>query len=126
MDYAYNTTRTLPAYEDNGEYYFYEMRRDYDTQEYNILNELDNSHRKQSGSGITANVNLQFKFANMFLPKHIFYCKILVILRHLLPEVSASSVNYKALVPIFICINFNEVVAPAKRPKTLLDPFYIF
>ena len=57
MDYAYNTTRTLPAYEDNGEYYFYEMRRDYDTQEYNILNELDNSHRKQSGSGITANVN---------------------------------------------------------------------
>lgn len=64
MDYAYNTTRTLPAYEDNGEYYFYEMRRDYDTQEYNILNELDNSHRKQSGSGITANVNLQFKFAD--------------------------------------------------------------
>ena len=67
MDYAYNTSRTIPAYDEDGEYYYYEQRQGstgMNYQMYNILNELDNSYKKQSGSGITANINLQFKLTD--------------------------------------------------------------
>ena len=67
MNYAYNTTRTLPAYTEDGEYYYYEQRlgtTGSNYQMFNILNELENSYKKQHGSGITANINLQFKFTD--------------------------------------------------------------
>lgn len=67
MDYAYKTSRVIPAYDENGEYAYYQklvsgsnlIRRNY-----NILNELENSYKKQHTSGITMNANLQFKFTD--------------------------------------------------------------
>ena len=67
MDYAYTTSRAIPAYDDNGDYYYYLRKTGEDNfteYNYNILNELDNSSYKQEGNGLTVNANLQFKFTD--------------------------------------------------------------
>lgn len=65
MQYAYKTTRALPAFDENGEYYFYEMKyNSTDYCNYNILNELKNSSYGQKGSGLTVNADLRFKFTD--------------------------------------------------------------
>ena len=67
MDYAYTTSRAIPAYDDNGDYYYYLRKTGEDNfteYHYNILNELDNSSYKQEGNGLTVNANLQFKFTD--------------------------------------------------------------
>ena len=65
MDYAYNASRAIPAYDSDGNYYFYykSVPSDNNTRwKYNILNELENSYQQQNTSGITLNVNLRFNF----------------------------------------------------------------
>ncbi|MDE7074525.1 MAG: SusC/RagA family TonB-linked outer membrane protein, partial [Odoribacter sp.] len=68
MDYAYKTTRVLPAFDENGEYYFFKKKiatEDGNAEyNYNILNELENSSYRQEGAGLTVNANLQFKFTD--------------------------------------------------------------
>lgn len=64
MEYAYRTSRAIPAYTENGEYYYYTKRSSSSGYNYNILNELDNSSYGQEGSGLTVNANLQFKFTD--------------------------------------------------------------
>ena len=67
MDYAYNTSRAIPAYDSDGEYYFYKRKvtgSNYMEYNYNILNELANSSYKQEGNGLTVNGNLQFNFTD--------------------------------------------------------------
>ena len=69
MQYAYQTSRAIPAFEENGEYYYYKKRSEYDGfsyYNYNILNELENSSYGQESSALTVNANLQFKFADWF------------------------------------------------------------
>lgn len=62
IDYAYNTSRAIPAYTEDGEYSFYQIPggsfRYYD---YNILNELENSSKKQESSAVTFRANLDIK-----------------------------------------------------------------
>ncbi len=58
IDYAYNTTRALPAYTETGDYYFYRRSDNYD---YNILNELANSSKRQESSAVTLRANLDVK-----------------------------------------------------------------
>lgn len=41
IDYAYTTSRTIPVYDESGQYYYY--RPTTDDYNFNILNELDNS-----------------------------------------------------------------------------------
>lgn len=64
MQYAYKTTRALPAYDENGEYFYYQKKQagSYPVQyfNYNILNELENSSYDQRGSGLSVTANLQF------------------------------------------------------------------
>ena len=59
LDYAYNTSRAIPAYDENGDYYFYSKTMNsivgYD---YNVLNELENSSVDQNGSSIAINLRL--------------------------------------------------------------------
>ncbi len=62
MDYAYNTSRAIPAYDENGEYAYYTLLEGHDYRQYNILNELENSYNDQHTSSITVTSNLQFKF----------------------------------------------------------------
>lgn len=59
VDYAYKTSRAIPAFdEDGGEFYY---KKDNESYNFNILNELDNSGVKQDGSGVTLNANLNYK-----------------------------------------------------------------
>ncbi len=68
-DYAYNTSRVIPAYEENGDYYFYDkaassgINTNYG---FNILNELDNSGIEQNNSSITARANLALEVTDWF------------------------------------------------------------
>ena len=67
IDYAYTTSRAIPALDANGEYYYYQKKyssNTYDYYNFNILNELDNSSLEQEGSALTVTANLQFDFTN--------------------------------------------------------------
>lgn len=65
MEYAYKTTRALPAFDEKGEYYYYQRKyNNYTFYNFNILNELDNSSYTQEGSALNINANLQFNFNN--------------------------------------------------------------
>lgn len=66
MQYAYKTTRALPAFDENGEYFYFQKRsplNNFQFFNYNILNELDNSSYDQRGSGLSVTANLQFNLA---------------------------------------------------------------
>ncbi len=62
-DYAYNTSRAIPAYNADGSYYYYgkysSTARGY--LDYNILNELENTNTKQRVSSAMATINLQYR-----------------------------------------------------------------
>lgn len=64
IDYAYNTSRCIPAYGDNGEYSFYKRLKEGKKYNYNILNELENSHNQQQNSSVTFSANLQMKITD--------------------------------------------------------------
>lgn len=66
IDYAYNTSRAIPAYDSNGAYSYYQksvsmagVSSGY--LNYNILNELDNSSTNQTTSSVTATGNLRYQ-----------------------------------------------------------------
>lgn len=62
-DYAYNTSRTIPAFNEDGSYSYYKkyVNGTVGYLNYNILNELDNSQAKQSVSSIMATLNLRYR-----------------------------------------------------------------
>ena len=63
MNYAYETSRAIPAFEENGDYYYYDKKVNSTTAyKYNILNELSNSSFMQNTSSFTVGANLQFLF----------------------------------------------------------------
>ena len=76
MDYAYKTSRAIPAYDENGEYYYYKKKpastRDGSYYNFNILNELENSSHEQEGQSVTATVNLQFDILDWLNAEAIF------------------------------------------------------
>lgn len=76
VQYAYKSTRALPAFDprDPSQYYFYDKygRFTYQGHRYNILNELDNSSSNQNGNSATFNMNLRFKFADWMSANAIF------------------------------------------------------
>lgn len=62
-DYAYNTSRTISAYNEDGSYFYY-LKQPGGTipnLKYSILNELDNSYSKQSVSSIMATLNMRYR-----------------------------------------------------------------
>ena len=67
MDYAYNTTRALPCFNEDGSLYYYDRRRGgynngYGSKDlrYNIVNEIDNSSSGYDGKGIQVDMNLKY------------------------------------------------------------------
>ncbi len=64
LDYAYKTSRAIPAFDEQGEYFYYKKRVGRDAYNYNILNELENSYKQQNTSGITLTTNLRFDFTS--------------------------------------------------------------
>lgn len=73
VDYAYRASRAIPAYQDDGQYNYYE-KRDGSTSayKYNILNELDNSGVEQDGSSVTFDANFRFRFTDWLTANAIF------------------------------------------------------
>ena len=62
MDYAYNTSRAIPAFNPDGSRYTYPRTNMYGmSYDFNILNEMENSADKTKGSSINAQAHLQFK-----------------------------------------------------------------
>ena len=62
INYAYNTSRAIPAYTEDEKYSFYQIPGgSYVYYNYNILNELENSSKKQESSTMMFRVNLDIK-----------------------------------------------------------------
>ena len=61
INYAYNTSRAIPAYTEEGKYSFYLIPSGFSYYDYNILNELENSSKRQEGSSVTFRANLDVK-----------------------------------------------------------------
>ena len=70
IDYAYNTTRTLPAYNADGTYYFHERTNVYGTNpnqfRYNVLNEIENSSNTYDGNTMMATVVARYDIRPMW------------------------------------------------------------
>lgn len=73
VEYAYKSSRAIPAYDNDGNYEFYRKNAavlyGYN---YNILNELENSSMNQNGSSVTFDTNLRFKFNSWLSANAIF------------------------------------------------------
>lgn len=67
MDYAYNTTRALPCYNEDGTLFYYDesgyggSNRRNNKFRYNILNEIQNSSSGYEGNTLGASVDLRYK-----------------------------------------------------------------
>jgi len=66
LDYAYNTSRAIPAYDSNGDYAYYKTRGNglNEFYNFNIQNELANSYNKQEGNAMNVNFTLNGKFTD--------------------------------------------------------------
>ena len=65
MNYAYNTTRALPCFNEDGSLYFYKVANDSQTfLNYNILNEINNSSQEYAGTTTMLTINLRYTFAD--------------------------------------------------------------
>ena len=67
LNYAYETTRALPAFNSDGTYYFYKNRGYYvgshstNMYNYNILNEMNNTSSGYSGNTLNATLDLNYQ-----------------------------------------------------------------
>ena len=65
MQYAYQASRCIPVYQADGEYAYYQKVQSKGLRyNYNILNELENSSKKQVVNSMTFTSNLQFTFTD--------------------------------------------------------------
>ncbi len=65
IDYAYHTSRSIPAFNEDGTYAYYQKYVSFvGFLNYNILNELENSFQEQSVSGFTATANLRYNITD--------------------------------------------------------------
>ena len=69
-NYALNTSRAVPAFEENGEWAYYQnyytyqyntLLGGYNIYSYNIFNEMANSYSKNKGTNFSASANVDFK-----------------------------------------------------------------
>lgn len=60
VDYAYKTSRAIPAFEEDGDYAYYLKGTSTNMRPFNILNEMDESSYKIKSANITTNLNLKY------------------------------------------------------------------
>lgn len=73
LGYAYNTTRALPAFNNDGSYFFYQRhaynvgtdKNEQYKYAYNILNEIENAEKLYSSNGIMAALDLTYRFKTL-------------------------------------------------------------
>lgn len=66
FQYAYNTSRAIPAYNENGSLFFYDYEKGYNNVPllYNVFNELQYSGSQDKARSINTNITLDYKFAS--------------------------------------------------------------
>jgi tonB-linked outer membrane protein, susC/ragA family len=66
LNYAYNTSRAVPVYDENGELYYYPKVIESSGQSvepwFNVLNERDNSYNKIKNNSLTLSTSLNYDF----------------------------------------------------------------
>ena len=73
LDYAYGASRVINPFNADGTYAFYKKRMSKDDEyNYNILNELDNSYKKQVINSFTVTANMKFNFTSWLTGNAIF------------------------------------------------------
>ncbi len=77
LDYAYTASRAINPFNADGTYAYYQKRMNgvntnSTTYNYNILNELDNSYKKQVTNSFTMTANLKFNFTDWLTGNAIF------------------------------------------------------
>lgn len=73
LGYAYSTTRALPAFNNDGSYFFYQRhaynvgtdKNEQYKYAYNILNEIENAEKLYSSNGIMAALDLTYRFKTL-------------------------------------------------------------
>ena len=73
LGYAYGTTRALPAFNNDGSYFFYQRhaynvgngKNEQYKYAYNILNEMENTEKLYSSNGIMAALDLTYRFKTL-------------------------------------------------------------
>ncbi len=67
MNYAYNTTRALPCFNEDGSLYYYKRPAENESHtylNYNILNEIENSSQEYAGTTAMATLDLRYNIAD--------------------------------------------------------------
>ena len=73
LNYAYGASRAINPFNADGTYAYYQRKvSSYQEYNYNILNELDNSYKKQETNSFTATANLKFNFTDWLNANAIF------------------------------------------------------
>lgn len=76
INYAYNTSRAIPAYNADGSYSFYKRYNGKNWLNYNILNEADNSSTNQETNAVTTTFNLRYQPINDFFLNAVFSANV--------------------------------------------------
>ena len=77
IDYAYNTSRTIPAFKEDGSYYFYQKQASNSGyRDYNFMHEVDNTSQTQQTSAVTATANLRYNATENLFFNAVFSANI--------------------------------------------------
>ena len=73
LNYAYGASRAINPFDSEGNYAYYQkIQSDGAKYNYNILNELDNSYKRQETNSFTVTANLKFNFTDWLNANAIF------------------------------------------------------
>lgn len=77
LNYAYNTSRAVPAFNEDGSLFFYDVAGNGDASNdlplaFNALHEMQNARDQYNNSGVTMNTNLSYRFSDCFKGQFIF------------------------------------------------------
>ena len=73
VQYAYRSSRAIPAYNPDGSYYYYNRKEfQKDGYKYNILNELENSGVDQNANSLSFDANFRFNITDWLSANAIF------------------------------------------------------
>ena len=76
INYAYNTSRAIPAYNSDGSYAHYLKAGNKGFYNFSILNELDNSYNKQETNAVTATANVRYQATDDLFFNAVFSANI--------------------------------------------------
>lgn len=77
LDYAYNTSRAIPAFNEDGSLYFYDVQGSTNASfgrplAFNALHEMENYRDEYNSSGVSLNMNLNYRFNDWLKTQFIF------------------------------------------------------